>query len=1038
MNFKKTKPIWRSLTSIMLSLMTVSVIGYGIADDWRGQVDAALGTSSYLVDSSNVAYKSTYSTGEELMNAAKEIAVREGAEGTVIMKNENNALPLVKGSTVALFGGAAYRPYMSAAGNSDQVKLADALTDAGFEIDGTVKGIYDNLLTNSKYIPNTAAGDYTSFKIKEANPSVFMSDGGASVNWKSSVKADVALVVISRPGGESTTYKPGSAYNTDGVATGKDPLALSDDELAVIDTANEVCEKVIVLLNTSCTIEIGELKNGAHEVDGIAYIGIPNDYQFTGIVKALDGDVNPSGALADTYATSSVSSPAMMNFGSGTYSDYTLVNTNADGSPYIDKNWGTQVEVGVGNAYGNQTCYAASSYYVEAESIYTEYYYYETRYYDGIVNPDSGALSSAGVYASSGNKWNYNEEVSYSFGWGLSYLEYEQELVSVEVEDRVGGNVTAKINVTNKGDKSGLFLAQLYVQTPYTQYDKTNKVEKSAVMFLSSGKVEVGAGKTEQVTVTVPVKYLASYDYTNAKTYIMDGGNYYFATGNGSHEALNNILAAQGYGVSSGMSAEGDEKCVKIWNNGSESDTDVSTYSISDNGSTITNVADNADLNYYLPGTVTYLSRSDWKNTWPKNYNDEVISLAASAKSSEWIKELRNQQYDIKTDNPVENVDGLPGTTFADIKYEHQNNFDDPFWDELTDAISLDQAVGAVAHGGSQSDTLDNVNNPVVVQYDGPRGFNSQTLSTNNGNPDEDPYYVDPNSEAGKFLANINSQSLLGSSFNPELANDWGKVLGNTGIWISCFQIWGAALNVHRTPYNGRNTEYLSEDPMLSNVLGAEFTKGTREFGIISGPKHIGFNDQEYQRSGVSVYLNEQKMRETDLRGFQGSVEEGGALAMMVAFNRIGAVNASHHVGMLKNIVRNEWGFKGIISTDMMSNEYYFNAESCIMATVTQMADFAGNNSTLGGANGKDATWSYLSVKAVMNDNDLVIAARECMKYQLYAFSNSIVLNVSTMRVTPWWEAALIAVTSVTAVLSAASAVLFVTSALIKDKKEAE
>ena len=190
---------------------------------------------------------------------------------------------------------------MSAVGNSDQVKLESALTTAGFTIDSTIKSIYEQLLTHEEYVPNAKAGDYTDFSIRKANADKFTTDGGAA------------------------TYKPGSAQDAFGNPTGKNPLALSDDKLSVVKAAKEACDKVVVLLNTSCTIEIGALKSGEYAVDGIAYIGIPNDYQFTGIVQALSGEVNPTGALADTYATDSIASPAMMNF-VGDYSDFETVS----------------------------------------------------------------------------------------------------------------------------------------------------------------------------------------------------------------------------------------------------------------------------------------------------------------------------------------------------------------------------------------------------------------------------------------------------------------------------------------------------------------------------------------------------------------------------------------------------------------------------------------------------------------------------------------------------------------------------------------
>lgn len=1025
---KKLLPLWRGLAAIMLSLVLLFSIGYTIADTWRGQVDAAFGTSSYVTDTSNMKYTSTYQTGEEMMEAAKAFAVREGEEGTVLMKNENNALPLAEGATVALFGGAAYSPYMSAAGNEDQVKLESALTNAGFKIDSTMKGIYEKLFTvkdadgNDKYTPNTRAGDYTDFKIKEANPSVYTTDGGASAGWQDEVTADVALVVFSRPGGEGTTYKPGSALDTEGNATGKDPLDLSDDEIAVVDAAKETCDTVIVLLNTSCTIEIGELKAGEHAVDGIVYIGIPNDYQFTGIVNVLAGKANATGALADTYATSSVSSPAMMNFGGGYYADYEIV------SDFEDTRWpGEEIGNEVGGSFGGTATYSGGFYIVEAEGIYTGYNYYETRYYDSIANSSFNADSAKG--STQGGGWDYDKEVSYTFGHGLSYIPYTQRITAISVEDKVGGYITATVEVTNEGEQDGLFLAQLYVQQPYTEYDRDNLVEKSAIMFLNSAKVEVAAGASEEVTISIPTKYLASYDYKSAKTYILDGGDYYFTAAAGAHEAVNNVLAEQGYEVD----ADG---AVVTWNNGDESDPDLTTFSVSDTNTKITNVADNADLNYYLPGTVTYLSRQDWDGTYPINYNTDVeISISDSSKKDEWLAELRNQQHTVATNDPVDNVDGIAGPTFQDIGYEQQINLEDPFWDELVAAITVDNAVGAVAHGGSRSDTLDNINNPVVIQNDGPNGFNRTPLSSNNGEEGEDPYYVDPESEAGQFKVAINSQTLLGSSFNPDLALAWGRILGNSGLWTGKYQIWGGGLNYHRSPYNGRNTEYLSEDPMLTNVLGTALIQGSNEFGIINGPKHIGFNDQEYDRSGICVYMDEQKLRQTDLRGFQGAVEEGEALGLMVAFNRIGAINASHHVGVFINIVREEWGFQGLISTDMMNNKYYFNPESCIMAGITQMADFAGDNSTLGGAGGQDATWTYLSVESVSQDAELVEMARQCMKWQLYAFANSAVLNISTTFVMPGWEKAIIAGISVASVLSAAAIVLWVI-AEFKGKKE--
>ena len=327
-------------------------------------------------------------------------------------------------------------------------------------------------------------------------------------------------------------------------------------------------------------------------------------------------------------------------------------------------------------------------------------------------------------------------------------------------------------------------------------------------------------------------------------------------------------------------------------------------------------MADDADLNYWLPGTVTYLTRQDW-NTFPINYNKLNLKIADSPKKDQWIAEMRGETYTISdTGAAAEAVPG-PKFTASEIGAEQLNNINDPYWDKLVHAITIDEAVGAVIHGGSRSDTLTNIDNPVVIQNEGPTGISA-------GYTDE---------ATGKtYKFNVNSQTLLGCSFNPELAYQWGLVEGNSCLWVERYDLWGSGLTLNRTPYNGRNYEYISEDPMLTNVIGREVIQGCSDKGIINGPKHMGFNDQEHNRAGISAYMTEQKFRETDLRGFEGALSDAFGMGVMIAFNRIGATNASHHVGMIQKIVRGEWGFKGLISTDMMNNYLYFNAESMVMA----------------------------------------------------------------------------------------------------------
>lgn len=1029
MKAKKFTPAMRGLAALMTCLMVLSIVGTGVANTYRGALDDTLGTESYVTinDDSAARFKTDYATIEDMAAAARDIAIREGEEGTVVMKNDNGVLPLKANANVALFGLAAYNVYGPKGGNADAASLADALAGAGLNVNETLKDYYMTNIINmhtemranrwtGKEVPTTvydhmyvsAPGDWTTYQIAEVPPAEFEALG-VPANWKEAIAKDsIGICVFARGAGEGNTYKPGSALNYAGEATGEDPLKLSADELAVVEAAKETCSKVIVLLNTGNNMMIADIaEGGSHEVDGICYIGCPNDYQTIGIANVLTGKVNATGALASAFVRDHQSIPAVQNVGGDYFADYEIVCRNDD-PRYPGKEIGN---IGTGS-FGGADTYNGGMYIVEAEGIYVGYKYYETRYFDAVMG-QGNANSAAG--ATQGSAWNYGDEMLYTFGHGLSYLDYTQTIKSVTVDRSVNGNITAVVEVKNNSNQDGKFLTQLYVQQPYTDYDRTNLVEKSAVMFLNSAKVDVAAGQSKEVTITIPTKYLASYDANNAKTYILDAGEYYFTAAAGAHEAVNSILAAQGKTTSDGMDAAG-KNAVVSW----KLDVlDNTTYAIA-NDTVVTNVADDADLNYWLPGTVTYLTRQDW-NTFPINYNKLNLKIADSPKKDQWIAEMRGETYTISdTGAAAEAVPG-PKFTASEIGAEQLNNINDPYWDKLVHAITIDEAVGAVIHGGSRSDTLTNIDNPVVIQNEGPTGISA-------GYTDE---------ATGKtYKFNVNSQTLLGCSFNPELAYQWGLVEGNSCLWVERYDLWGSGLTLNRTPYNGRNYEYISEDPMLTNVIGREVIQGCSDKGIINGPKHMGFNDQEHNRAGISAYMTEQKFRETDLRGFEGALSDAFGMGVMIAFNRIGATNASHHVGMIQKIVRGEWGFKGLISTDMMNNYLYFNAESMVMAGITQVADFAADNSHINlGEGGVDAVWPHISLETVSKDSNLVEQARENLKYQLYIFANSAILNISTQRVNTWWDTALTVTTYASSILAVLFFLAWVVLTLLPEKK---
>jgi len=628
--------------------------------------------------------------------------------------------------------------------------------------------------------------------------------------------------------------------------------------------------------------------------------------------------------------------------------------------------------------------------------------------------------ATSAVGASKGaSSWVYDDEVSYTFGYGLSYTTFEQKLESVVV-DTEAETITAKVTVKNTGSVAGKDVAQLYVQTPYTEYDKAHGVEKSAIDFLGMEKTsELKPGASETVTITVDLKYMGSWDSTakNGKGgYILDGGEYFFAVGNGAHEAVNNVLAAQGYSVegSASMTAK-----TQIGENGKVDETTLAT---SENGTEIVNQLADADINYYKPGYATYLSRTDWEATFPRTYNDLTID---GDKVAEWVKNLANEVYQINADGTAVDTAGLPGDlTLADMA--GVDDIDDMRWDSLVRQIPVGTLIAKLVKGGSTVDVIEEIENPKVFQNDGPNGFSSSLNSRGALENAEDP-------NASFTMATMANEVILGCTFNKDLILEWGRLMGNDGLWSGNYMIWGCAANLHRSPWNGRNFEYYSEDAMLSNYMAAATVKGALEYGIIVGPKHLAFNDQETQRSGVAPYMTEQKAREGELRAFQGAMEDAGALGAMTSFSRIGATPVNGSIGVLQNILRGEWGFKGLLSTDMQNNAGFFRPEMCLASGITMIADFS-QNETMEQVVG---TWPYFTEELIAQDEELVEIARENMKYQLYALAHSAAQNVKTISVTPWWETALNVSIYVGAGLSVVFAALYVVSLFKGKKKEA-
>lgn len=965
------KNLWRGGAYLSAALVFVGSTAGTALETNRNMVDSFLGTKSYVVQTDTTSgdlyttFTADYSNTDELVKAHEEAGENLAAEGSVLLKN-NGALPLdasVQNVTLLGLRADAKTVYGATVGVSvpaeQNVSLTTALAECGISVNPVANEAYNAVAAGDAYknanklspsFSGVLPGEEPAYTILE--PSVDDLSAAAS-NFAASMKdyGDAAIVVVGRPGSEAADYYPG-ATGVDAASGAENALGLSDNELALIDFAKENFEKVIVLVNSSNAMELKALQDD-DGISAILWIGWPGNYGMRGVADILTGTVNPSGALPDTYATNSASSPAMSNFG---------VMAWSNAAQYLD----TAVNRG-------------DFYLIEAEGIYTGYRYYETRYADTVMG-QGNADSTAGTFASTAG-WNYDEEVTYPFGYGLSYTTFEEHLDSLNV-DLDAHTVTASITVKNTGDVAGKTPVQLYAQAPYI----LNGVEKSAIQLLDYSKTNLlQPGESQTLTITADLQNLASYDENGKQTYILDAGSYYFTVANGSHEAVNNVLAAQGYETA------GDADNVKTW----ELDRLSTELSISSNGTEVTNQLQNADYNTWADGTVTYLSRADWEATWPKTYSDLALT-------EEMLPYLQNDFYQITTDDDTSDVtfggESKDDLTFSDMK---GINYDDPMWDDLLNQLDLQEAINFITQGNRNAPAMESVGF-VGGQYteNAPNGFNIK-LSTYS-NPDS-PWYVSEDDPNASYMCNdMGSAPLVAATFNKELAEQYGELWGNDSLYNGLSFIWGPGLNLHRHPYNGRNGEYYSEDPVLSGYMGVSVAQGALTKGLICVPKHFAFNDQESNRNGVAPFMQEQKARELELRSFQIATE-GGTLGFMTSFSRIGPVYVGACKELMTNILQEEWGFHGYVVSDMVNPASYMTWKESVIAGTTNFDTTEVS----------DEWASYITADSntLTGDATMLQAIKDRVHSTLYVYAQSNLMNSinsssQKIEVNVWWRVA--------------------------------
>ena len=811
---------WGILTGVFAVLLVALIIGTTIAFQYATTINVALNVSTYKIikgdsDEDTEYFKSDFASDEERTSYEEELCATVEAEGAALLKNDNQALPLSEGAKVSLFGHGSVDLMYGGTGSgavdtASAPTLKDALTTYGIEVNQTLWDFYssDDMMENySRKTPDAISDTLeanTQYAVNEAPWSTIEEGAGDSF----ADYGDAAIVVFSRSGGEGADL-PSGANGTDadyisGLEGDGNYLALSQEEqdlLAGLKALkdNGTFDRIIVLLNSSNAIELDFLNPDIcgvdYGIDACMWIGDVGQTGINGVGQLISGTVSPSGSIVDTFCYDNMTNPAMYNFYTQAYpnaGDYDLLTDGPD---------------------------VQGMYSVYQEGIYLGYRYYETRYEDAVMG-----TGNAGNY-------DYNTAVAYPFGYGISYTDFDYSDFSVAASDD-GFDVT--VTVTNTGDTySGKKTVQVYFQSPYTDYDKQNGIEKASVELCGFAKTDVLApGASETVTIHVDKSELRTYDSNNAQTYILDAGDYYFTVADGAHEAVNNILAAKGYTPANAdaMDAEGNAGMTYKWNN---PELDTTMFATSEaTGTEITNLFDEADPNKSsdAPGEVTWLTRSDWEGTFP-------TAPAALSANDTLAASLAFTQYD-PADYDMPEMPTLGAENGLALASLIGADYDDPMWEDLLDQLEFDEMVNTITLGFHNTAAIPSIGKTATKDENGPQGLTAALTG-------------------GESAMCYTSEDVMAATFNVDLLNDLGRCIGEDYSEIARSGLYGPGINMHRTAYSGRNFEYYSEDPFIAGTICAAEVQGIQSKGVYVYLKHVALNDSESSRRGVNTWLNE-------------------------------------------------------------------------------------------------------------------------------------------------------------------------------------
>lgn len=920
----------------MNSLLDKPMAAIGEAIDFKlsagelgGLMDTLFGSQRPIYsDEVTSVYPTQKATNKaEAFANAQEVNLKLAEEGFVLLKNENAALPMNKGTRISVFSKNSVNLSYGGSGSggfdmSNNKNLYESLNDAGFVTNPTLKRFYESSQSGPVRTANSSDldnGDNQKIATAETPQSKYTD----AVKNSYADYSDAALVVITRIGGEGFDLPRYQGNSEGAVSPDSHYLELDQNEIDLLTAVTDgTFKRVVVVFNTPSSFEATFLKDSAYaafadKIDAAVWIGFTGSNGITALGEILNGDVNPSGRLVDTWAADFTKNPSFVNFGTGCLPDTT---DKYDGGMYYSVDY--------------------------EEGIYVGYRYYETR------------------GETDGEDW-YNANVVYPFGYGLSYTTFDWTVGDASASEiELGTTITVPVTVKNTGSVAGKEVVQLYASAPYT----LGGIEKAHKVLVGFAKTKLlQPGESETVTVSFDPYSAASYDYRDANSngfsgYELEAGEYTLYVSRNAHESEKAIALNLAADVQIGTDPTTDSEVVNRY-------TDSENF---------------LDSDWQLDAM---LSRTDWEGTWPTPQTAQQ-----HAGTDRLYEEIRSEEHNNPTDFDSEEYPWFgeePTLTLRNLLpsaeaegYEPVVSYDDERWEELMMGCDEEEMIALINNGAYHTLAMESVGLPATIHGDGPSGF---TCFMSKEQVNGTCQYV--------------SEPVMASTWNINLMTELGEAIGEEGTigdkatGQPYSSIYAPGVNIHRSPFGGRCSEYFSENPFISGMMGAAEVQGIQSRGVLPTVKHFVANEQETHRSigGDLSWLSEQALREIYLKPFEYTVKLGETRGIMTSFNRIGTRWTGGDYRLLTEILRNEWGFNGLVICDFNTIPQYM---------IPRMMFYAGGSLDL--ATQQSAMWTDCDTS---DAGDAIVLMR-AVKDVMYALVNSNAMNAEVIGYNPpiWQE----------------------------------